>query len=98
MSEAAMLEVRDLEVRYGRADAVRRVSFEVRPGEVVGLIGPDGAGKTSTLRVLAGLARAGGGSALAFGEDCWRRRRRGSCPNSAPRTRWKPRSSTRRRV
>jgi ABC-2 type transport system ATP-binding protein len=42
---------------------------------VLGLIGPDGAGKTSILRVLAGLQRADAGSAEAFGEDCWRSRR-----------------------
>jgi len=42
---------------------------------VVGLIGPDGAGKTSSLRVLAGLQRAKSGVATAFGDDCWRARR-----------------------
>ena len=38
---------------------------------MVGLIGPDGAGKTSTLRVLGGLQHASDGHATAFGEDCW---------------------------
>ena len=51
------------------------ISFEVKEGEVVGLIGPDGAGKTSTLRVLGGLQKATGGTATAFGDDCWRARR-----------------------
>jgi ABC-2 type transport system ATP-binding protein len=51
------------------------VSFEVRPGEVLGLIGPDGAGKTSILRVLAGLLRASDGVAEAFGAPCWDSRR-----------------------
>jgi ABC-2 type transport system ATP-binding protein len=62
-------------VRYGGHEAVHGVSFEVRPGEVVGLIGPDGAGKTSTLRVLGGLQKANSGSPTAFGDDCWRARR-----------------------
>jgi len=75
MTEGPVLVARDLVVRYGSTDAVRRVSFEVRPGEVLGLIGPDGAGKTSTLRVLAGLLRASDGVAEAFGQPCWDSRR-----------------------
>jgi ABC-2 type transport system ATP-binding protein len=62
-------------VRYGDHEAVHGVSLAVEPGEVLGLIGPDGAGKTSTLRVLGGLQRADQGSAAAFGEDCWQSRR-----------------------
>jgi ABC-2 type transport system ATP-binding protein len=62
-------------VRYGDLEAVRDLTFEVRTGEVVGMIGPDGAGKTSTLRVLAGLQRSDGGTTKAFGNDCWSSRR-----------------------
>jgi ABC-2 type transport system ATP-binding protein len=62
-------------VSYGNHRAVGGISFEVKTGEVVGLIGPDGAGKTSTLRVLGGLQKATGGTATAFGDDCWRARR-----------------------
>lgn len=51
------------------------LDLEVRPGEVVGLIGPDGAGKTSTLRVLGGLMRKTSGVAEAFGRDAWKSRR-----------------------
>lgn len=75
MVSTSLLEARDLVVTYGDLEAVRRISFSVGEGEVVGLIGPDGAGKTSTLRVLGGLMRAGGGAATAFGDDCWRARR-----------------------
>ena len=49
---AATLTVEDLAVRYGGVSAVRSVSFSVDPGQAVGLIGANGAGKTSTLRAL----------------------------------------------
>jgi ABC-2 type transport system ATP-binding protein len=75
VNQAPLLAARDLVVRYGSLEAVRNLSLEVRAGEVVGLIGPDGAGKTSTLRVLGGLLRPSGGSTEAFGKDSWRGRR-----------------------
>ncbi len=75
MSEQPLVAARDLVVRYGAVEAVHGISLEVRAGEVVGLIGPDGAGKTSTLRVLAGLQRASGGAVEAMGADCWAGRR-----------------------
>lgn len=75
MSSGPVLEARGLEVRYGAVEAVRGLSFEVAQGEVLGVIGPDGAGKTSTLRVLGGLLRASAGSAEAFGRPCWAERR-----------------------
>jgi ABC-2 type transport system ATP-binding protein len=75
LTDAALLVARDLVVCYGHNRAVDGISLEVRPREVVGLIGPDGAGKTSTLRVLGGLQKATDGHATAFGEDCWKARR-----------------------
>jgi ABC-2 type transport system ATP-binding protein len=48
-------------------EAVRRISFEIEQGEVFGLIGPDGAGKTSTFQILAGVMEASSGSADVFG-------------------------------
>ncbi len=75
LTDAPLLAARDLVVRYGRDEAVHGVSLEVRRGEVVGLIGPDGAGKTSTLRVLGGLQKATEGRPTAFGNDCWKARR-----------------------
>jgi ABC-2 type transport system ATP-binding protein len=75
VTDGPVLAARDLVVRYGATEAVRGVSFSVEPGEVVGLIGPDGAGKTSCLRVLAGLLEPAGGTAEAFGAPCWAERR-----------------------
>jgi ABC-2 type transport system ATP-binding protein len=50
-----MLEVRGLHKRYGDLVAVHEVSFEARPGQMVGLLGPNGAGKTTTVSMIAGL-------------------------------------------
>jgi branched-chain amino acid transport system ATP-binding protein len=56
-----VLEVRDLQVAYGAIRAVRGVSLEVRPHEIVTLVGGNGAGKSSTLNAVAGLVRPAGG-------------------------------------
>ena len=53
----SMLKVENLSVHYGMIQAVRDVSFEVNEGEVVSLIGANGAGKTTILRTLSGLVR-----------------------------------------
>ena len=53
----SMLKVENLSVHYGMIQAVRDVSFEVNEGEVVSLIGANGAGKTSILRTISGLVR-----------------------------------------
>jgi ABC-2 type transport system ATP-binding protein len=63
------VEVVDLHRRYGAFEAVRGVSFTVRPGEVFALLGVNGAGKTSVLEVVEGLARADGGSVRILGAD-----------------------------
>ena len=64
-----MLEVSDLDVRYGNVAAVKGVSLRVREGEVVAVIGPNGAGKTSTLRAISGLVPSAGGRILLGGRD-----------------------------
>jgi ABC-2 type transport system ATP-binding protein len=75
MSEDPVIRARQLTVRYGAVQAVCGIDLAVRRGEVVGLIGPDGAGKTSTLRVVAGLLRPAGGEVTVLGVDAWRQRR-----------------------
>ena len=57
-----MLRVNDLHIRYGSISAVRGLSFEVGEGEAVGLIGANGAGKSSTLKAIAGLLQPTGGT------------------------------------
>jgi branched-chain amino acid transport system ATP-binding protein len=52
-----LLEIKDLWVHYGRAEAVRGISMEVEEGSIVTLIGANGAGKTTTLRTISGLTR-----------------------------------------
>ena len=61
------LQVKDLWKRYGPVDAVRGITFDVAKGEIFGLIGPDGAGKTSTFQILAGVMEATSGTADVFG-------------------------------
>jgi len=65
----ALLEVKDLWVRYAGVEAIRGVSFSVEQGEIATLIGANGAGKTSTLLALSGLVRATKGSVTFAGED-----------------------------
>jgi ABC-type branched-subunit amino acid transport system ATPase component len=67
--ERAILEVEDLTVSYGAIVAVRGASFRVAAGEVVALIGANGAGKSTILNTLSGLLRAASGSAVFDGLD-----------------------------
>jgi branched-chain amino acid transport system ATP-binding protein len=64
----ALLEVRDLSVRYGGIEAVRGISIRVETGEIVTLIGGNGAGKTTTLKTISGIKRPSGGEILFEGE------------------------------
>ena len=57
------IDVRSLSKRYGKLEAVRGITFGVNRGEMFGLIGPDGAGKTSTFQILAGVMEATTGTA-----------------------------------
>ncbi|MDR1732003.1 MAG: ABC transporter ATP-binding protein [Synergistaceae bacterium] len=64
-----LLDVRDLKVSYGVIEAVKGVSFTVDQGEIVTLVGANGAGKTSILRAVSGLADVRGGSVAYDGRD-----------------------------
>ncbi|MFC1430131.1 ATP-binding cassette domain-containing protein [Streptacidiphilus sp. N1-3] len=67
MSSAPAIEFQSLTKEFGTVRAVEELSFQVRPGRVTGLLGRNGAGKTTSLRVLLGLARPTSGSATVFG-------------------------------
>ncbi len=64
-----MLEVRDVTKRYGALTAVSRVSFTVKPGEVLGYLGPNGSGKSTTVKMLTGLMPPTSGHILFDGAD-----------------------------
>ena len=64
-----ILEIKDLQVRYGGIEAVKGISLEVPEGKIVTLIGANGAGKSSTLRTIAGLVKPAGGNIYFKGED-----------------------------
>ena len=69
---APLLELRDVSTYYGKIRALDAVSFQIRPGEVLALIGANGAGKTTTLRTISGLLRARSGQILFRGRDITR--------------------------
>ncbi|MBI3568834.1 MAG: ABC transporter ATP-binding protein [Gemmatimonadetes bacterium] len=66
-ADAPAIGARGLTRTFGALTAVNALSFDVAPGELFGLVGPDGAGKTTTLRMLAGVLRPTGGDATVHG-------------------------------
>jgi branched-chain amino acid transport system ATP-binding protein len=69
VTDAPLLIVKDLRVRYGQVEALHGVSLEVFPGEVVALIGSNGAGKSTTLRAVSGMIRSESGAVIFDGRD-----------------------------
>lgn len=65
----AMLEIKDIEVYYGMIQAIKGISFEVNEGEVIALIGANGAGKTTILHTITGLLSPKKGSVIFEGKD-----------------------------
>ena len=65
----ALLEIRDLVVRYGEIEALRGISLVVDQGQVVTLLGANGAGKSTTLRAISGLAKPAAGDILFDGKS-----------------------------
>jgi ABC-2 type transport system ATP-binding protein len=64
-----VIEVRNFKKFYGEFEAVKGISFEIKKGEIFGLIGPDGAGKTSTFHVLGGVMNATSGDITILGQS-----------------------------
>ncbi len=69
MSTTPVIEVENLNVRYGDFHAVKDLSFQVRPGELYALLGTNGAGKTSSLEVVEGHRPAASGTVRVFGRS-----------------------------
>lgn len=65
----AVIQLQDLRHQYGDRTALAGVSFDVRPAEIFGLLGPNGSGKTTTFRILSTLMVPTGGRALVMGHD-----------------------------
>ena len=63
MNRTALIATRDLTKAYGRFIALRQLSLEIQQGEILGLLGPNGSGKTTTIRLLLGLLRPTSGHA-----------------------------------
>ena len=69
MNKEIILSVKDLQVNYGGIEAVKGISFDVHEGEIVTLIGANGAGKSTTLKAVAGLVKPKSGSIELRGEN-----------------------------
>jgi drug efflux transport system ATP-binding protein len=70
-----IIKIKDLKKSYAEVEAVRGVTYEVGKGEMFGLVGPDGAGKTTTIRILCGLLIPDSGEALTFGKNITKNRK-----------------------
>src|SRR5438034_2434831 len=66
-----LLEAERLTKDYGRCRALDRLDLGIAPGEVFGLLGPNGSGKTTALRLFLGFLRPSEGRAAIDGHDCW---------------------------
>ncbi|KAB2908706.1 MAG: ABC transporter ATP-binding protein [Ignavibacteriaceae bacterium] len=69
------ISIKNLVKNYDEVEAVKNISLEIEEGEMFGLVGPDGAGKTTSIRVLCGLLHPNSGSAAIFGKDTVKERR-----------------------
>ena len=64
-----LLEIKDIDVRYGRNHAVKTISLNIEQGEIVTVLGANGAGKSSLLKAVQGMVRLSGGNIIFDGED-----------------------------
>jgi ABC-2 type transport system ATP-binding protein len=67
--DSVMLEVKDLNKKFGNVHAVKNLTFDVKKGEVLGFLGPNGAGKTTTMRIITCFIPASSGSVKVSGMD-----------------------------
>jgi ABC-type multidrug transport system ATPase subunit len=63
------VEIRCIKKKFGAVEALRGITFDVKEGEIYGLVGPDGAGKTALIRILTGIMSASSGSTTIGGVD-----------------------------
>ncbi|AZN40592.1 ABC transporter ATP-binding protein [Paenibacillus albus] len=68
MSAQAIVEVRNITRRFGSKTVLDDISFEVKRGELLGLLGPSGSGKTTLIKLITGIDKADGGSVVMLGE------------------------------
>ncbi len=68
----SIIRTEQLSRRYGRRVGVEAIDLEIGAGEVFGFLGPNGSGKTTTIRLLMGFLQPDAGRASVFGLDCWR--------------------------
>src|ERR1700752_2180311 len=66
----AVVEIKELSKKYGNFTALDRLTLSVERGQILGFVGPNGAGKNTTIKILVGLARPTSGSARVAGADC----------------------------
>ena len=67
-----MLEISDLVCRYGKVEAIKGISLSIKQGQLVALIGANGAGKSTTLRSISGILPSASGRMIFEGEDITR--------------------------
>ena len=91
---SALLNVHDLKVAYGGINAVKGIDLHVHRGELVALIGANGAGKSSTLKAIAGLLTPAGGEIQFVRSPASRRSPLQSAPNGLECSAPKPRAPT----
>ena len=72
----SVIKIENLKKSYGDIEAVKGVSFEISKGEMFGLVGPDGAGKTTTIRILCGLVNPDSGSAFVLEKEAAKNRKK----------------------
>ena len=72
----SVIKIENLKKSYDDIEAVKGISFEIFKGEMFGLVGPDGAGKTTTIRILCGLVNQDSGSAFVLDNDVLKNRKK----------------------